>query len=110
MNTFSLYTRDSQSDHGIIELLPYLFSNLRVDSPLSLTLTAVSFILFGKWERKLKDVELYNLPRHGKAIEATRIAVQDPIQSTSDETLMAVCLLGFYEVRKSEPPLIANDP
>jgi hypothetical protein len=107
--TFALYSRDTQSDHGFIELLPYLFSNLTVGSPLSLTLTAVSYIIFGKWERKLKDVEFLALPHHGKALEATRVALQDPVQSMSDDTLMAVCLLGFYEVRRDEPFLVAVD-
>lgn len=60
-------------------------------------------MLFGKWERNLKDVELLALPHYGKALEATRMAVQDPVKSMADETLMAVCLLGFYEVRSTNP-------
>ena len=99
VHTFALYPRDPMLDHGVIELLPEISSNLHVVSPLSLALTAVSYLLFGKWERRLRDIETLALPYHGKALEATRMALQDPIQSMSDETLMAVCLLGFYEVQ-----------
>ena len=35
---------------------------------------------------------------YGKALTATRAALVDPISSLSDETLMAVCLLGMYDV------------
>ena len=72
--------------------------NLRVGSPLSLALTASSRILYSKWERRRKDVETLSFPDYGYALEATRMALQDPIESASDETLMAVCMLGFYEV------------
>ena len=35
---------------------------------------------------------------YGKAVAATRLALQDPEESSSDENLMAVLLLGVYEV------------
>lgn len=35
---------------------------------------------------------------YGKAIASTRLALQDPNECYSDETLMAVLLLGLYEV------------
>lgn len=99
VSTFVLYGRDTQADRGFIELLPLLFNRLRVGSPLSLCLAAVSNILFGMWERKRHGAERYALPSYAKALETTRVALQDPVESVSDETLMAVCLLGFYEVR-----------
>ena len=98
VSTFVLYGRDAQADRGYIELLPYLFNSLRPESPLSLCLTAASNILFGKWERKTPGAERYSFPSYAKALKVTRAALQDPIESMSDEILMAVCLLGFYEV------------
>ena len=98
VSTFVLYDRDTQADRGFLELLPSLFNNLRLDSPLSLCLTAVSKILFGKWERKQFEAERHAFPSYAKALKVTRVALQDPVESMSDEILMAVCILGFYEV------------
>ena len=98
VSTFVLYVRDAQADRGFIELLPFLFNSLRPESPLSLCLTAASNILFGKWERKSSEAERDAFSSYAKALKGTRAALQDPVESMSDETLMAVCLLGFYEV------------
>ena len=99
VSTFVLYPRDTQADRGFVELLPLLYGNLRVGSPLSLALKASSRAIYSKWERGRKDAETLAFPDYGHAIEATRVALQDPTESMSDEILMAVCLLGFYEVR-----------
>ena len=98
VSTFVLYGRDAQADRGFVELLPFLFNSLRPESPLSLCLTAASNILFGKWERKTPGAEGYAFSSYAKALKATRAALQDPVERMADETLMAVCLLGFYEV------------
>lgn len=100
ISTFVVYGRDSQADRGFLELLPFLFNNLRVESPLSLCLAAASNFLFSKWERKNPGAVRYSFCSYTKALEATRVALQDPVESVADETLMAVCLLGFYEVRQ----------
>ncbi len=99
VSTFVFYGRDTQADRGFIELLPCLFNSLRPESPLLLCLTAASNILFGKWERKVPAAERSAFPSYARALKVTRTALQDPVESMSDETLMAVCLLGFYEVR-----------
>lgn len=98
VSTFVIYPRDPQADRGFLEHLPYLFGELRVGSPLSLALTAASRILYSKWERKRRDVETLSYPDYGLALESTRRALEDPVESMTDQTLMAVCLLGFYEV------------
>lgn len=98
VSTFVIYPRDTKADRGFLEHLPYLFGELRVGSPLSLALTAASRILYSKWERKRKDVETFSYPDYGLALESTRRALEDPVESMTDQTLMAVCLLGFYEV------------
>lgn len=98
ISTFALYRRDTRADRGFIELLPLCCGNLRVGSPLSLALTASARMLYSKWELRHKNIENFAFPHCGRAIEATRKALLDPVQSMSDETLMAVCLLGFYEV------------
>lgn len=99
VSTWVLYQRDTQADRGFLELLPFLFHSLRPDSPLSLGLAAVSSLLFGIRERRNPESERYAFSTYTKAVKAARAALQDPVESVADETLMAVCLLGFYEVR-----------
>ena len=102
VSSYVLYPRDPQADRGFVELLPLLFASLRPNSPLSLSLTAVSRCQFVAWEVGLRDVETPQVRlAYGKALAATRLALQDPLECSTDETLMAVCLLGFYEVRLS---------
>ena len=102
ISSYVLYPRDPQADRGVVELLPLLFANLRPDSPLAHSLTAVARLQFAAWELGVRDVEIPQVRRaYGKALTATRLALQDPLECSTDETLMAVCLLGFYEVRPS---------
>ena len=99
VSTYVLYQRDTQADRGFLELLPFLFNNLRPESPLSLCLAAASSLLFGIRNRRNPGAERYAFSSYTKAVKATGAALQDPVESVADETLMAVCLLGFYEVR-----------
>lgn len=100
LSSFVLYPRDPQTDRGFVELLPLLIGNVRPNSPLSLSLAAVSRCHFHAWELGMRDVETPQVRvAYGKALLATRLALQDPVECSTDETLMAVCLLGFYEVR-----------
>ncbi|KAL6715136.1 hypothetical protein ACLMJK_007399 [Lecanora helva] len=101
VSSFALYPRDTQADRGFIELLPLLYSSLKHGSPLALALVASSRAIYGKWEHRRKDAETLALPDFGNALAATRKALEDPEQSSSDETLMAICLLGFYEATTS---------
>lgn len=98
VSTFVIYPRDTQADRGYLELLPHLFGSLRIGSPLSLALKAMSSIMFHKWGRRQQDAGLLSFPHYARALKATRTVLQDPVESMSDETLMAVCLLGLYEV------------
>ncbi|KAA6412238.1 MAG: hypothetical protein FRX48_04390 [Lasallia pustulata] len=98
LSSFVLYPRDPQTDRGFVELLPLLIGNVRPNSPLSLSLAAVSRCHFHAWELGMRDVETPQVRvAYGKALLATRLALQDPVECSTDETLMAVCLLGFYE-------------
>ena len=108
VSTFVHYPRDTQADRGFLELLPLLCGDLRVGSPLSLALTACSRILYSKWERRRRDSVTLSFPDYGYALKATLKALQDPIESLSDQTLMAICLLGFYEVC-SQPDTVTID-
>ena len=99
VSTYVLYQRDTQADRGFLELLPFMFNSLRPESPLSLCLAAASSLLFGIRNHRNSAAECYAFSSYSKAVKTTRAALQDPVESVADETLMAVCLLGFYEVR-----------
>ena len=102
VSSYAIYPRDPRTDRGIPELLPHFFSNLKDGSPLSLSLCAVSRSIFAAWERRLRDFETpVTQVAYGKALTATRAALEDQADSLSDETLMAVCLLGMYDVGRN---------
>ena len=45
----------------------------------------------------------------GEALQLTHQAINDPEESVKDETLLAVLLLGLYEVRKSLSASLSAD-
>lgn len=95
------YARDPLADRGILELLPAMLPNSKVNSPLSHCVAAISLCMFTKWEYRLPDAETPKVRGlYTKALAATSSELQDPADCLSEETLMAVCLLGFYELRQ----------
>ena len=69
-----------------------------MESPLALCVAAIASALSAKFVYKMRNVELPKVrQKYTKALTATRQALEDPVKSLTDETLMAVCLLGFYE-------------
>ena len=92
------YTSDPSAESGILEVLPSLYSNTRIGSPLCLSVAAFTRLQFNKFERGVSRGESFTIKRlYGLALAATSQALQDPVELLTDETLMAVCLLGFYE-------------
>lgn len=107
VSSWVLFPRDPQTDRGVTEILPLFFADLRPGTPLSLSLAAISNFLFGAWEHGVRHETRQMQSAYGEALSATRLALQDPNECYSDETLMAVLLLGFYEVRQ---PLHLTSP
>ena len=55
-------------------------------------------MVFNKWEHKIQKPETFSVKRlYGKTLASISEALRDPLASLTDETLMAVCLLGWYE-------------
>lgn len=82
---------------GFLDCLLPLYTSTRHDSILSLATSAVALAVAGSEPEKRP---IYQLGRAflGNALRKTTIALRDPVQSVQDETLMAVMLMGFYEV------------
>lgn len=91
--------RDPRAEHSFLELLPLLFHKLPSNSVLSLSLATLSHCYFGAWEPAIRNVEHPVVQaNYTKALRALQMALQEPQECVSDEVLMSVCLLAFFEV------------
>lgn len=70
-----------------------------------MTVAAVSLAMFGI-SRDHQDFMVPAQQSFAKALIATRRAIEDPVESLRDETLLAVLLLSLFEV--SNPPNFAS--
>lgn len=94
---FVLVPTHPDAQCGFLDCLLPLYTSTRHDSMLSLATSAVALAVAGSEpDRRLS----YLLGRAilGDALRKTTAALQDPVQSVQDETLMTVMLMGFYEV------------
>lgn len=96
-NQFVLVPVHPDGQRGFLECLLPLYTATRHDSLLSVATSAVALTISGGSPMRRADYQLGRLV-FGKALRMAAAAIQDPVASTEDETLMAVLLLGFYEV------------
>lgn len=94
---FVLLPRHKDSVQGHLEHLLPLYANTTPDSPLSLATSAVALVLSGSAPNRRIDKERAR-QNFSEAIRKTRDAIRSPAESKKDETLMAVLILGLYEV------------
>jgi hypothetical protein len=87
-------------------LLP-LYTATRHDSLLSAATSAVALAVSAgtPWRR---DHFRLAFVAFGKALRKAAAVMQDPLTATEDETLMAVLLLGFYEVSEESSSWIVE--
>lgn len=110
-NSFILLHRNSDTQRGYLEYLVPLYTSARHESPISLATSAVATGIFA---RRLQHRHVLGLGRKlfGDALTLTREALQDPVQSKEDGTLMAVLLLGMIEgflaIADGRPPSDAH--
>lgn len=96
-NQFVLVPFHPDGQRGFLDCLLPLYTATCHDSLLSVATAAVALTISGGSPWRRADYQLGRL-MFGKALRMAAAAIQDPIASTEDETLMAVLLLGFYEV------------
>ena len=96
-NQFVLVSIHPDGQRGFLDCLLPLYIATRHNSLLSVATTAVALTVSSGSPWRRAD---YHLGRSvfGKALRMAAAAIQDPVASTEDETLMAVLLLAFYEV------------
>ena len=105
---FVLLPRNKDSVQGHLEHLLPLYANTAPDSPLSLATSAVALVLSGSSPRRRTDQDRAR-QNFGKAIQKTRDAIRSPTESKKDETLMAVLVLGLYEVSEISTLLVSPE-
>lgn len=94
---FVLVPFHPDGQRGFLDCLLPLYTATRHDSLLSVATAAVALTISGGNPWRKADYQIGRL-MFGKALRMAAAAIQDPVASTEDETLMAVLLLGFYEV------------
>ena len=94
---FVLLPRNKDSVQGHLEHLLPLYKTTTPDSPLSLATSSVALALSGKSSTKQQNRQLGQTV-FGRALRKTSAAIKHPVDSRKDETLMAVLLLGLFEV------------
>lgn len=99
-SNYILIPRHPFSERGYLECLLPLYQNTRHDSLLSLATVAMALAIQGTSPPN-KHCRVLSQDYLGKALIKTGKAIRDPIESLKDETLIAVLLLSFYEVRCS---------
>ncbi len=94
---FVLLPSNPDAQCGFLNCLLPLYTSTRHDSLLSLATSAVALAIAGGDPRRRSG---YQLGRSilGLALRKTGMVLQDPVMSVQDETLMAVMLMGFYDV------------
>ena len=83
---------------GCLEALPGLLEQASIDSPLTAAAatTAMGSIA---WSPGCAEFKPQSLSRYVTALNRINDAIKDPVQSQTDNVLMAVLMLGFYEVQ-----------
>jgi hypothetical protein len=86
--------------YGSLECFPHLLQRAETDSVLYLACHAVGYAYLAN-KSQTPGTKLSHQSRYGKALYALRLALLDPELQKQDSTLLAVWLLGFYEVRSA---------
>ena len=99
-STYVFVPRHHESVRDFLDCLPLLFSRAPSVSLVSLATSAVALMVVGGDPSRQLERTL-SRQMFGKALLMVHRAIEDPKESVQDDTLMAVLLLGLYEVSPS---------
>lgn len=100
MSKFAMDDRKEEIWGGSLEALSAVYPTTGPNSALSIA-TAASSMSSMAWNPEYAHFKPMALGKYVHSIQLITQAVQDPKESQSDATLMAVLMLCFYEVRLS---------
>lgn len=84
---------------GVLDYLPDLYAQACPGSPLPAAVNAVCLVNFYRRAGpSLNKALLLAGKAYGEALEGVKLATKNPTQAASDSVVMAVHLLGIYEV------------
>jgi hypothetical protein len=86
---------------GIMDHLPSIHSQAQHHGVLSVTISAVGLALMSNINRA-PEIMAVAREKYATALKMTNTALQHSTESKADPTLMAVMLLGMFEVRLSQ--------
>ena len=95
---FVFIPRHPDAIRGYMECLPSLYTAASNGSLLHQAVASVSLAIAGAAPSNTRDRMLARC-KFGEALQSTNRAIRDQEESVKDETLLAVLLLGLYEVR-----------
>ena len=99
-STYVFVPRHDESVRGFVDCIPLLFSRAPSESLVSSATSAVALLVVGGDPSRQLERTL-SRQMFGKALLMVHRAIEDPKESIKDDTLMAVLLLGLYEVSPS---------
>ena len=94
------FVQDSRQEEiwgGCLEALAPLYNETGPDSALAMATTATSMGSIA-WNPACADFKPVSISKYVASLKQINAAVKDPRESKSDQVLMAVLMLGFYEV------------
>ena len=97
---FILHTNHPDTQCEFFDHLLPLYTSAPHDSVLSLAASAVALVISGGAPQRRPRFDM-GRTINGLALKKVAFAIQDPVQSVQDQTLMAVLLLGFFDVSLS---------
>lgn len=111
MTKFVQTSRQEEIWGGCLEVLPTLYNGVNSQSALCLATTATAMGSIA-WNPGYAQYKPVSLSKYVSSLKLINDAVQDPKESKSDSVLMAVLMLGFYEVlsRRKACSLLINMP
>ena len=96
-STYVLLPCNPDATRGYMGCIQPLYTTAKLGSVMSVATSALALSMLGNHPGRQAERLLSHLA-FGKALLLANQAIQDPVQVKTDETLMAVLLLGMYEV------------
>ena len=100
MTNYVMVRRHPETSKGFVEHLVPFYSKAASRSPLAFAITATAlFSTRYPYSDPLRvTIKAKALASYVEALRLIKVAIQDPQEAKSDSLLMAVLLLGLYEV------------
>ena len=101
MTNYVMCSRHPETRKGFMEHLVPFYTSSSSSSPLSLatTATALCSTRYPSSSPIRSTIKAKAIAKYLEALRLTKVAIQDPQEAKSDSLLMAVLLLGLFEVR-----------